>query len=195
MSGQPSPSASRKAPPAPSVSGRNFLPARPLLWVNFTPEPAVMSVNLTSLVVGLTAAKAVTIARPAKDSKGLREDPPKRVMVAPALLCGVSPFGPPPPFRAASLRIRDSVSLPRHSFDFATCLRVLCSSATPPGRAAAAPKGCPTLLPHKVLTRCLLPPPPRGRFSLCGTASSAWPVWPAPAARSRDRGSTAAPCC
>src|SRR5439155_12641282 len=62
MSGQPSPSASRKAPPAPRVSGRNFFPARPLLCVNLTPEAAVMSVNLMSLVVGLTAATAATIA-------------------------------------------------------------------------------------------------------------------------------------
>src|ERR1700716_2577280 len=56
MSGQPSPSASKKAPPAPRVSGRNFLPARPLLCVNLMPAALVMSVNFTSLAVGATAA-------------------------------------------------------------------------------------------------------------------------------------------
>ena len=37
MSGQPSPSASKKAQPEPSVSGRYFLPARPLLWMKWMP--------------------------------------------------------------------------------------------------------------------------------------------------------------
>ena len=45
MSGQPSPSASKNAQPEPSVSGRNFLPARPLLWVKWMPACAVTSVN------------------------------------------------------------------------------------------------------------------------------------------------------
>src|SRR3954462_4901034 len=45
MSSQPSPSASNRATPAPMVSGRYFLPARPLLWVKRTPEAAVTSVN------------------------------------------------------------------------------------------------------------------------------------------------------
>src|SRR5437899_10758837 len=58
ISGQPSPSASKKAPPEPRVSGRYFFPARPLLCVNLTPEAAVMSVNFTSLTVGDTAATA-----------------------------------------------------------------------------------------------------------------------------------------
>src|SRR5579859_589398 len=58
MSGQPSPSASKKAAPAPKVSGRNFLPARPLLWVNLIPAALVMSVNFTSLEVGTTVAAA-----------------------------------------------------------------------------------------------------------------------------------------
>src|SRR5438034_9790709 len=58
MSGQPSPSASKKAPPEPRVSGRYFFPARPLLCVNLTPDAAVMSVNFTSPAVGDTAATA-----------------------------------------------------------------------------------------------------------------------------------------
>ena len=37
MSGQPSPSASKKAAPEPRVSGRYFLPALPLLCVNWMP--------------------------------------------------------------------------------------------------------------------------------------------------------------
>src|SRR4051795_8026830 len=45
MSSQPSPSASNRATPAPMVSGRYFLPARPLLWMKRTPEAAVTSVN------------------------------------------------------------------------------------------------------------------------------------------------------
>src|SRR5258708_29873113 len=45
MSGQPSPSRSTKAQPEPRVSGRYFLPARPLLWVKWIPACAVTSVN------------------------------------------------------------------------------------------------------------------------------------------------------
>src|SRR2546426_10085228 len=60
MSGQPSPSASKNAPPDPSVSGRNFFPARPLLWVNLTPEAAVISGNFPSLTGGDTAATETT---------------------------------------------------------------------------------------------------------------------------------------
>src|SRR6266705_5176642 len=47
ISGQPSPSASKKAQPEPSVSGRYFWPARPLLWVKWMPACAVTSVNTT----------------------------------------------------------------------------------------------------------------------------------------------------
>src|SRR5258708_1330286 len=63
MSGQPSPSASKKAQPEPSVSGRYFLPARPLLWVKWMPACAVTSVN-TGPAGG---AKAKSISR--KDAK------------------------------------------------------------------------------------------------------------------------------
>src|SRR3954453_18818631 len=45
MSSQPSPSASDRRTPGPMVSGRYFLPARPLLWMKRTPEAAVTSVN------------------------------------------------------------------------------------------------------------------------------------------------------
>src|SRR5260370_20055692 len=65
MSGQPSPSASKKAAPAPKVSGRNFLPARPLLCVNLIPAALDISVNFTSLVDGFTAATPITIAKTA----------------------------------------------------------------------------------------------------------------------------------
>jgi hypothetical protein len=46
MSSQPSPSASKKAAPDPSVSGSHFFPARPLLCVNVMPEIAVTSVKV-----------------------------------------------------------------------------------------------------------------------------------------------------
>src|SRR5262245_25476434 len=46
MSSQPSPSTSMNAPPEPRVSGRNFLPARPLLCVNLMPAVADMSVKV-----------------------------------------------------------------------------------------------------------------------------------------------------
>src|SRR5260370_31238212 len=65
MSGQPSPSASKKAAPAPKVSGRNFLPARPLLCVNLITAAFDISVNFTSLVDGFTAATPITIAKTA----------------------------------------------------------------------------------------------------------------------------------
>src|SRR6187401_306993 len=55
-SGQPSPSASKNAPPEPSVSGRYFFPARPLLWVKRTPAAAVTSVNVTPPGAADTAA-------------------------------------------------------------------------------------------------------------------------------------------
>src|SRR5260221_11953682 len=71
ISGQPSPSASKNAPPAPRVSGRNFFPARPLLCVNLMPEAAVMSVNLMSLAVGDTAAIPAIKARVGKISHAL----------------------------------------------------------------------------------------------------------------------------
>src|ERR1035441_5527018 len=45
MSGQPSPSASKNAHPDPNVSGKYFLPARPLLWTKWMPACAVTSVN------------------------------------------------------------------------------------------------------------------------------------------------------
>src|SRR3954468_19472460 len=53
-SSQPSPSKSRKAHPAPIVSGSHFLPVRPALWVNLIPDAAVTSVKRTS--VGEVAA-------------------------------------------------------------------------------------------------------------------------------------------
>src|SRR5262249_50722546 len=62
MSGQPSPSASKNAPPAPNVSGRYFLPARPLLCVNLIPAALVTSVNFTSPDCGTTAATPTTTA-------------------------------------------------------------------------------------------------------------------------------------
>src|SRR5262245_54987986 len=55
MSDQPSPSASKNTPPAPSVSGRYFFPNAPLLCVNVIPAAAVTSVNVT---VGAAAAPA-----------------------------------------------------------------------------------------------------------------------------------------
>src|SRR5258705_5306356 len=52
MSSQPSPSASKRATPEPSDSGRYFFPDLPLLWVNFTPEAPVMSVKVTPFGAG-----------------------------------------------------------------------------------------------------------------------------------------------
>src|SRR5258707_15518631 len=52
MSSQPSPSASKRATPEPSDSGRYFFPDLPLLWVNFTPEAPVMSVKVTPFRAG-----------------------------------------------------------------------------------------------------------------------------------------------
>ena len=49
MSGQPSPSASKNAQPEPTVSGRYFLPARPVLWTKVIPAAAVTSVNWMEL--------------------------------------------------------------------------------------------------------------------------------------------------
>src|SRR5262249_6739048 len=62
MSSQPSPSASKKAHPEPSVSGRNFFPARPLLCVHLIPAAAVTSVNFTG--VGAATSQAPSSARP-----------------------------------------------------------------------------------------------------------------------------------
>src|ERR1044071_176490 len=56
MSSQPSPSASRKAHPAPIVSGSHFLPVRPALWVNLMPAAAVTSVKPTGSAGGGAAA-------------------------------------------------------------------------------------------------------------------------------------------
>src|SRR6185295_12989036 len=58
-SSQPSPSASNSATPAPNVSGRYFLPARPLLWVNLMPAAAVASVSFTPFGAGAGAAARV----------------------------------------------------------------------------------------------------------------------------------------
>src|ERR1035437_9557176 len=61
MSGQPSPSASKKAHPDPMVSGRYFLPARPLLWTKWMPACAVTSVNTGpagGAVAGITSPAA-----------------------------------------------------------------------------------------------------------------------------------------
>src|SRR5260370_23403954 len=76
MSGQPSPSASKKAAPAPKVSGRNFLPARPLLCVNLIPAALDISVNFTSLVDGFTAATPITIAKTASINQPPDRFPP-----------------------------------------------------------------------------------------------------------------------
>src|SRR5580765_8307509 len=46
MSCHPSPSMSRKRPPAPSVSGRYFFPNAPLLWTNLMPAGIVTSVKV-----------------------------------------------------------------------------------------------------------------------------------------------------
>src|SRR5947207_1392844 len=56
MSSQPSPSASKKAQPAPMVSGSHFLPVRPALWVKRMPAAAVTSVKRTDSAEGRAAA-------------------------------------------------------------------------------------------------------------------------------------------
>src|SRR5947209_14632707 len=73
-SSQPSPSASKMATPAPSVSGRYFFPDRPLLWVNLIPEAAVTSVKVTFVAgAGLAAlAGAFGGAAALKASAGSR---------------------------------------------------------------------------------------------------------------------------
>src|SRR5690348_3035325 len=48
MSSQPSPSTSRKAQPAPIVSGSQRLPVRPALWTNLIPDEVVTSVKRTA---------------------------------------------------------------------------------------------------------------------------------------------------
>src|SRR5437870_447702 len=69
MSSQPSPSASNRATPEPMVSGRYFLPARPLLWVKRTPEALVTSVNFTAGAGGaaLGGGAAAIRARAARE--------------------------------------------------------------------------------------------------------------------------------
>src|SRR5829696_158453 len=62
-SGQASAFASRNAAPEPSVSGRNFLPARPLLCTNLIPAAAVTSVNVTDPGVGGAAATRPALAK------------------------------------------------------------------------------------------------------------------------------------
>src|SRR5579871_3507428 len=61
MSGQPSPSKSKKAHPEPRVSGSHFFPALPLLCTNLMPAAVVTSVNWTWPVGVLVASSA---ARP-----------------------------------------------------------------------------------------------------------------------------------
>src|SRR6185503_9287438 len=67
MSSQPSPSASRKAQPAPMVSGSQRLPVRPALWVNLMPAAAVTSVkragSAPTRVTEVRRAMAASFAR------------------------------------------------------------------------------------------------------------------------------------
>src|ERR1051326_3193495 len=56
MSGQPSPSKSKKAQPAPSVSGSQRFPDLPALWVKWMPACAVISVKV--MAGGALAADA-----------------------------------------------------------------------------------------------------------------------------------------
>src|SRR5918994_1686964 len=70
MSGQPSALASRNAAPEPSVSGRNFLPARPLLCTNLIPAVAVTSVNVTA-APGAGGAAATRPALAKASSRGI----------------------------------------------------------------------------------------------------------------------------
>src|ERR671910_1626741 len=69
-SGQASAFASRNAAPEPSVSGRNFLPARPLLCTNLIPAVAVTSVNVTA-APGAGGAAATRPALAKASSRGI----------------------------------------------------------------------------------------------------------------------------
>ena len=74
---QPSPSASRKATPDPSVSGRYFLPKAPLLWRKRMPAGAVTSVKWTgspaprrpahAAARGAGKQQRVAVSRPRRD--------------------------------------------------------------------------------------------------------------------------------
>src|SRR5262249_56056219 len=59
-SGQPSRSASKMATPEPRVSGRSFLPARPLLWTKRIPAVRVTSVKRTAPEGAAGAAGALS---------------------------------------------------------------------------------------------------------------------------------------
>src|SRR5262245_28423402 len=75
MSCQPSPSKSRKAAPAPRVSGRNFLPKAPLVCLKRMPAFAVTSTNVTPEAAGgagdgaVWATRARTVSRPSFNAR------------------------------------------------------------------------------------------------------------------------------
>src|SRR5580700_9067777 len=65
MSSQPSPSASKKAQPGPSVSGSHFLPSRPELCSKWRFASAVTSVNRT----GSSAGRGGAVRHPAMQAR------------------------------------------------------------------------------------------------------------------------------
>src|SRR5689334_5193854 len=81
MSGQPSPSASKKAAPEPNVSGRYFFPARPELCTNLMPACAVTSVKVGE----------------GRDAENSKDSPNEAKIVAHALLRAASRLVSTPP--------------------------------------------------------------------------------------------------
>src|SRR5262249_14935427 len=70
---QPSPSQSKKPPPAPMVSGYHFLPVAPASWRKTIPAAAVTSVNCRAAGGGTGGAMAVACWAGLGDSGGFWE--------------------------------------------------------------------------------------------------------------------------